>query len=257
VLESVTGWADGLTDSHWGEVGARMYSGPMPRFQRRTATEGACELWSFTSAYCEEPCSGVCVDTNRCEPWPVTLSAGVLTLEGLAVSPSLVFHKTVGYYSTETMPAELFADDAAVVARATGDQLPAFTASTSGVAPLVPHITNFEITLTPHQDFTLSWTPSVDPLARVRVVLNANNKGHGQPFAAILECEVADQAGHVVIPKSLIDAFPATANWRICAGTDCPRSHIIRYRRGEVTLAGGAVALTVGSDVQFGVIHQP
>jgi hypothetical protein len=59
-------------------------------------------------------------------------------------------------------------------------------------------------------------------------------------------------------PKAMIDAFPATENWQVCAGSDCPRSMIQRFNRGVAAIAdGGWVGLTVTSEVSFGVVHHP
>lgn len=69
------------------------------------------------------------------------------------------------------------------------------------------------------------------PGSRLRLTLNANNRGHGAPYQGIIECDIDDARGEVTIAKSLIVAFQSTHRWEICVGNDCPPSTVARYRR--------------------------
>jgi hypothetical protein len=261
VLEVRDGHGDGnggpITEYASGRADGRLYDGAPPRWQKLVRTDGACELWSYQPAFCDEPCSGVCVDTNDCRPFPSPRFAGTLQASGLRVPVTFLYDPYVGYYPDTNAPADLFDDEAAVRLAASGDVVPAFELTARGVAPLAAAITDHVITLAPHQPHTFTWTPGPDSAARVHVTLNANNQGHGNPYEAIIECDAADADGSLVVSAAIVDAFPATENWFLCVGSDCPRSTILRYRDAFARVGEGVVRLLVGSEIAFGVEHRP
>ena len=114
---------------------------------------------------------------------------------------------------------------------------------------------DYEFTITKGQDLTLTWTTSTDPSARVRLTYNANNRGHGAPYDAIITCEVADADGTLTVPAAMMDTFPATTAWRICAGRDCPPSTLRRFHHVATPALAGEVGLTVASEYYFFVDH--
>jgi hypothetical protein len=124
------------------------------------------------------------------------------------------------------------------------------------VPPLVAAFANDELPLADGADATVTWTPvdPDDPALRVRLVLNANNQGHGLPYESVIECDAAD-VGALVVPAAMIDAFPTTERWEACAGSDCPLSTLTRYRKASVDVAGAPVDLAVGSQIMLWVIH--
>ena len=241
----------------WSNVTARFYDGRPPAFHRVELEEGACTLRRYTPSSCNPACvDGLCVDENVCEPWPTQVSAGRLTVTGARVAVQ-IDPQNGWYYPSEPLPEDLFDDDAELTASLAGAELPAMSLDAAGTPPLVAAITDGKITV-PYpagEDFVLSWTPAGDG-ARVRVTLNSNNQGHGAPYLAIIECDVADAAGEVAIPETMLDAFPETRAWTVCAGSDCPPSSIRRYHRDTVPLGEDQeVELVVGSQVSFGVDH--
>ena len=226
------------------------------QWHREEARVGDCALKRFTPASCTPACSGdqVCVATNTCQTSPGFHGAGRLTLTGLAAPLSLA--DTGGYYSpTDVIPSELFADGATVTATLAGGAVPGHTVTVGGVPPLVAAIGD-KRTLTPGAAHTITWTPAGGD-ARVALAINANNRGHGAPFEAIIACDVPDSAGSITIAAALVDAFPETRAWTVCAGSDCPPSVLRRYRRATAAIPGGVVELIVGSQVSFGVDHLP
>jgi hypothetical protein len=236
------------------QVLGAFYADHPPSFHRVAMTSGDCELRLYTPSSCDPACTtGLCVETNVCEEFPTLVSAGRLTIDGLATAVSI--DPEGGYYYTQSvLPEDLFADDATVTAELAGADLPAMTLTAGGVPEIEAEITDGKITLIPGSDYTLRWTPAGS--GRVRVTLNANNQGHGGPFLGILECDVADAAGEVVIPAVLADAFPETQAWTVCAGTDCPPSTIRRYRRDAFDVGDDQeVELMVSSQRTFGVDH--
>jgi hypothetical protein len=237
-------------------VSAQFFDGPRPRYHTLTDAAGACTLEVFEAAFCDPACDGGYCNAGTCIPYPTFVPAGAVSIEGttapIELSPGDY------YYPAGPLPTDLFAPGAAVTASLAGDAagLPAMTLTAAAPAPIVAAIDDVAITLAPGVDHTVRWTPDDDdPSARVRLTLNANNVGHGYPFEAIIRCDVADAAGEVTIDAALVDAFPATEAWKICAGHDCPPSSLTRYHEDRRAVADGDVVLRVGARLEFGVIH--
>jgi len=245
------------TSNPYSRVGALFYDGRPPRFHREVMSEGPCTLRTYTPSLCTPECTdGLCVDTDVCEPWPTLVSAGRLTITGATVAIQIDPQNNY-YYSQDPLPENLFDDDATIGATLAGADLPAMSLETGAVAAIAPALDNGKIVV-PYpagEDFVLTWPPAGDG-SRVRVTINSNNLGHGNPYLAILECDVADSAGQVALPEAMLDAFPETLAWSACAGSDCPPSTIRRYRRDESPIGEDqAVELVVGTQVSFGVDH--
>jgi hypothetical protein len=237
-----------------GRIHVRFYDPAPPNFHRVTVTEGACTLRRYVPANCDPACTdGLCVGDNECEPWPGAASAGTLTIAGLGTAVSMT--PVDGYYYAEALPDELFDDDAEITAELAGDDLPGGTLETTGVPPIEVDIET-KIVLDPGEDHTIEWTPGGG--GRIRVTINANNQGHGGPYLGIITCEAADAAGQLTIPAALIDQFPETRAWTVCAGTDCPPSSIERFRATFLPVGDGrAIELKVSNLYYFGVDHFP
>lgn len=247
----------GPTEYRSARVGARFYDGRAPSFHREAMRAGACTLSTYTRSQCTPACTdGLCVETNVCEAWPTLVSAGRLAIAGLAVALT-IDPQLNDYYPDDALPENLFADDAAVTATLAGADLPAASIDASGVPALATDIVDGQL-IAPYPaaaDVVIHWTPAGDG-SRVRVTLNSNNQGHGMPFLAVLSCDVADAAGEVALPAAMLDAFPETDNWMVCAGTDCPRSTIARYHRGAAPVgADHEIELRVANQLSFGVVH--
>jgi hypothetical protein len=244
-----------------GYVFGELMTGGLHRYHTETMAAGACRLLEYEPAFCDPPCyTGLCSPGNVCGPYPTYLSAGTLTITGLRQPLSVTpvgcgFCDGEQYWPQSQLPEDLFAPDATVTASAPGAAFPAFSVTAGAVPTLEATFPDDKITIQDGVDFTLRWTAG-DGDARVRVILNANNAGHGAPYAAILECDGPD-TGSIVIPGALISAFPSTMAWQACAGSDCPPSRVMRYRRGTTEAGGGVVELLVASEVLFGVDHNP
>ncbi|MBL8623461.1 MAG: hypothetical protein JNK64_19270 [Myxococcales bacterium] len=236
-----------------GTVLGYFLDAPALGWHDEVARAGACTLARYTPALCDPACTdGVCLRPGQCVAPPRFHSAGRLTLTGLATP--LTIDGADGYYTPQTqLPAALFADDATVTATLAGAAVPAHAITARGVPPLVAAIDR-KVTLAPGVDHTVTWTPAGGD-ARVRLTINANNSGHGAPYAAIIECDVADAAGQITIAAALIDGFPPTSAWTVCAGSDCPPSTLRRYHRATAAIPGGDAELIVGSQLSFGVDH--
>jgi hypothetical protein len=236
----------------YARVTAQFFAAGPARFHRFVAEEGGCTLRAYTPASCDPVClDGLCVD-NTCEPWPTYSSAGTLTITGLTTAVSITPES--GYYAYyDPLPEDLFADDATVTARLAGDEIPAATLTAGGVRPLATPITD-RITLVPGEDHTVTWTP--DGGGHVRLTINANNQGHGGPYLGIIECLADDSDGSITVPAALVDQFPETRAWTVCAGSDCPPSWLRRYHETPVPVGTDQqITLTVATEQAFGVDH--
>jgi len=250
------------TRAPWGASGVLdgvFVAEGLPRWHTEVATGGTCRLLRFQAAFCDPPCSGFCREGNVCLPFPTFTDAGRLTVTGakapITADPGP--YGFVGHGYGASLPADLFDDGDLLTARFAGGPLPAFEVAARGVAPLVVTLANDELPLPNGADVTFRWTAApAGADTRVRLTLNANNAGgHGSPYAAILECDAPD-TGSLVIPRAMIEAFPATYRWEVCAGSDCPLSSATRYRRGAADLAAGRVDFLAGARVSFWIIHE-
>lgn len=267
VTEGIDGTKDEptgpVTERPYGRVDAHFDEPNAPVFHTDIMTSGACTLKKWVPSQCPgDFCSGICQE-GVCKPYTSYVDAGNVTITGLALPASMNASAYGAFYYLENVvvPAELYTPGSTITAKLAGKgTFPALTFMTAGPSPLTTSIAKHELTLTPHADAAITWTAGSVPGASVRLTLNANNHGHGQPYEAIIVCEVADAAGTLTVPKAMIDAFPATQNWGSCVLNDCPRSTIQRLTRGIATLPnsnGGWVSLTVSSEVSFGVVHVP
>lgn len=222
-------------------------------WQTETGREGDCRLLELeTSPEGCDLCETLCVG-GVCEPFPDPLSAGTITLTGANVPVTLTYD--YGFYYLYELVPDLFDAGDLIGVSASGDEVPAFALEALAPPALVSaELQDDEILLSDDEDFVFRWTPAGCD-ARVRLTLNANNAGHGLPYAAILECDAPD-TGSLTIARALIQGFPPTYRWEACAGSDCPLSSLARYTRDETALAGGTVELLVGSRVLFWVRHR-
>jgi hypothetical protein len=252
--------SEGGGESVTARVDARFFQGREPQFHREAMRSGDCALRTFENASCTPACTdGLCVETNVCEPWPTFVSAGRLTITGLARTVEIDPMSGL-YYPDGPLPPDLFASSADITASLAGADIPALSVSTRGVAPIVPDVVDGKVTVSnpATQPLMIRWTPLTaagETGTRVRLTLNSNNRGHGAPFDAIIECDVADTAGEIAVAPALLDAFPETFAWRICAGSDCPPSWLRRYRRAAAPVGEREVELRVSSTFTFGIEH--
>ncbi|HTE56268.1 MAG TPA: hypothetical protein VK698_35690 [Kofleriaceae bacterium] len=237
------GWVEAVmvADQAW------RFSGLAPQLQQETAREGDCVLYEYEPSFCDQPCDGFCVE-DTCRAYPRYLSAGTLHVTGagepLDLEPDALTYWGAEYRREIDPPPA----GAAIQLCAAGGDTAGFTADLVAVEPLDIDIPDDLIVLADGDDLALDWTPSSDPDARVRLTLNTDNEHHGLPFAAIIECDTADE-GHLVVPRALIEAFPPVAapppGPVACSGTDCPVSRLTRYRAAQVTASELSPELSV------------
>lgn len=222
----------------------RTYEQPLPA---RVAAAGDCALYRRTNPSCPGGCNAndVCIADNQCAPGARFASAGDITVTGLR-EPATLTPSPYGYVAP-TLPADFFADDAAIHVSAAGDVIPAFAADVGGVVPLVHQIAGDFVELHDGEDETIRWTPEPGD-ARIQIALYLG--WHGTPWTDLLICETADD-GELVIPAATIDPMSyldgaALFQWP---------SWISRYRRAWVTTPVGDLEIIAASQAALGLIH--
>ena len=221
-----------------------------PSWHTEVARDGACRVLAYETGFCAG-CSGVCLAPDECRPWPDYLSAGSITVSGLAGGDVVLEPEFDRRYQTWGGLAEpLFAADDLVSVAAAGDQVGAFSVSARGVARLtVPALDQAgEALLADGADIELTWP---EPVAGSRVHLLAHSGGalHGTPPEQILECD-SDDTGSLVLTAAILEALPAFGSGCVKMH-DCAKLGIMRYARAVAATDRGELLLTVGSGINY------
>ncbi|MBN1771307.1 MAG: hypothetical protein JXB32_08610 [Deltaproteobacteria bacterium] len=216
--------------------------------------EGDCRLLHYGASSCTEPCwDGVCRG-GVCEPFPDYQTAGTVTLTGLGAGPATLEDMGYGVYYV-WLPGFTVVGGAAVGVQATGGEFPAFSIDGRQPSPLEATFTTVdELHLANGVDTVVTWTPADFCGSRIRLQLKTTTVSHGLPPTWMIECDVPD-TGTLTIPRALVEAFPATYRWEVCAGVDCPMSVLARYTRATGGAAGAEAELVVESVRMFYILH--
>lgn len=178
-------------------------------------------------AWCDPECEpGTYCDevTLTCVDHQPPVSAGIIDVTGLKATCQIV-PETQYYYYTPTFtpePAdgEIFDEGSTIVATAEGADVPAFSASATGVANL-----DTDLTCPPQlqsgQSVTVNWTKSA--VGNVSLFLGSGN--HASQFSRI-ECKASADKGQFVVDGGLITELLADGapiwRWNLTrATTDC------------------------------------
>ncbi len=253
--------AFGEGGTEWSYVQASIID-PRPQYMALEMEAGDCRMWSYQPGDCGQ-CTGLCDAEGECVPFPISLSAGTLTVGGVEGGDIEIEPTEYGYFLQSSPPADLFgADSDVTLAAAGGDDVAAFSLSAGGVDPVsIDLVEGGEegradtLRLEDGGDLTLTWDPA-RPGTRVRLEINSNNRGHGLPVDSMIECE-SDDDGSLTVPRAMIEAFPDKPYQNICAGTDCPPSTVTRYRYDRAAVGDLEVELRVEFREQFIVVHEP
>lgn len=193
--------------------------------------DGTCRIYPF-------PCLG---QVGACGS-PPQFSAGTITLGGLRRAVTLVPNAASFYPSPAGLPADLFADDAAITVSAAGDQVPAFSLAAGGVTPMVSSYVDASLGLVPGQPLALTWTAGGGD-ARVRLKVNWSSICHAGGEWYVLECDTAD-TGAFTVPASITAVLPSRAGFGQCG------ARLSRVR--TATVPGKDLSLVVASSDYFG-----
>lgn len=210
---------------------ASIYATFTDRDQPDRYDDGTCRVYP-------RPCLG---QVGACGT-PPQYSAGTLTITGLARPITLVPDgETHSYPSPGGLPTDLFADAATIAVTASGGSVAGFSATLTGVTPLVSPYAGASAGVVPGQPHPLTWDAASDG-ARIRFLLNWANICHAGAEWYVLVCEVPD-TGSFTIPAAATMALPA-AGFGPCGGG------LARVRHAAVP--DRAVDVTVASADYFG-----
>jgi hypothetical protein len=226
---------EGVTPAYTTVLGS-VYSGAYPTdvIETPIATEGGCTTYQFSRHSCTTPtCTGdqKCAGPNDCRATPTLVNVGTVTLDGVGAAPLTLAAINNNYQYPADIEYPGFAEGATLTLAATGGSFPAFTVTTTGVAPIVMRGTTFE--LASGQPLLVEWEPGGNADATVSVALNISRHGGS---AGYLECQVSD-TGSLTIPATPITRLIALG----VAGF--PQLTLTRTSRGEASVPGGKIAL--------------
>ncbi len=248
----------GEDGSAWARVRASIID-PRPVYHRLEQESGACRLWTYEVGDCSG-CDGLCNADGECIPLPVELSAGTLTISGLAEGLVVPFTE-FGYDPSNDLPVDLFGDgDRVTLEAAGGADVRAFSLEVDSPPRVAIDLEaggkgiDDSLRLEDGEDLVVSWSPAV-PGTRVRLEILSNNRGHGLPVDVMIECE-ADDSGELVVARELVEAFPDHPYATICVGSDCPPSTLTRFRSDRTSIDGRDVELVVAAQQEFIVVHE-
>jgi hypothetical protein len=214
-------------------VYAVFYDGPVPSSERELNAAGDCRLLEEERPFCTDPCDGVCVATNTCEPLPVRITGGQLSI-------------AAGQFSIGIDPGAdnvygEWLDGAPVRGEATisleGGPAPALDMNATMPPALVMPDLDADYEIPETGDWTLEWTPGGDAAARVR--LEVHNDLHGGGLNSRIVCDAAD-SGTLVVDAALLDHARFRVNG---ACGECPLQMFRRYRTPAVSVDGVSVEL--------------
>jgi hypothetical protein len=201
---------------------------------------GGCRLLRKRLLHCDPGCGPgqTCGEGGACIRYPDNVSAGTVTVSGLARAVSMKPTAVGNHYSDTRLPHPGFAPGADIVLRAGGGELAPFALRGWGVSALV--LPAQELLLAPDRPLAVAWTPGPAGPARVELLLTIDQHG---VTPSILLCEVPDD-GAATIAAELVTAL-------IAAGASgYPKLQITRQTVDTAALASGCVELIVGAGAE-------
>jgi hypothetical protein len=227
----------------------RVSDGPTPPLtaSKQTAMDGACQLLVPVTPFCSPSCgAGVCIADGVCQAYPKVQNLGDVTVSGIDCGgASVTLKNTSGNYQLPpgvscSYPG--FKEGDSLRLMAAGADLPAFSAVTTGIAPL--ELTTTALPVAAGQDFHLTWKPAANPKAsHIHVKLDISH--HGGTRGAV-HCDL-DDTGDVTISGALMTKLLALG----VAGY--PTVIVTRTATGTAALASGHVEFKIASDVETAV----
>jgi len=197
-----------------------------------------CTAYKFSQQACiEVECSSSqrCAGPEDCQELPTLVSVGSVSLTGFDAGPLALTATNNNYQYPSDLAYPGFADGAALSLTATGSHYPAFTISTTGVAPMELNADTFF--LASGSPLLVEWVAGRNSAARVSLVLNMTKHGGS---AGYLECDVPD-SGSFTIPTTVLAEL---INLGVAG---FPQLTATRHTQGTAAVPGGRIALNVAS----------
>jgi hypothetical protein len=216
-----------------------------------TAEAGDCQLFEPSLPFCDPGCgSEVCIAAGVCAGYPRGLDLGAVTLGGVRTDqggdsvvmkplPPKFNYQLPGSPQLEYPP---FAADDEVTLDVEGGEVPAFSASARGIAPL-ELIGDGAIPFTADAATELRWQPAPSEGSHIRVLVDISHHGGHK---GEIRCESED-TGALDIAASLNAQLLELG----LAGN--PTLEVSRESSASVAVASGRVALTLTSAVKRGL----
>lgn len=232
---------------------AAFYLPERPVYQHLADREGACELWRFGVAQCDEPCDGLCVAPGRCVAFEWSEAGDVAVVGG--ASATLTTNGGWYQFADPPEPSLLLAGQVSITAA--GGAIGAFAQTLPMPAPLDVDLPD-PVVLDDDAGWTITWTPEPGGTARVRLEILSADASHGSVRSVILRCEVADAAGLLVVAPRLVAQLPEleTTHFGLCPGAECPPSTLARVHTARLPTPQGIVDLVVGHEFAFWPRHE-
>jgi len=230
----------------------KIYDGAYPGqiIWEEAAKAGDCVLLTPRVPFCNTPCGGsaVCVEDDTCEDYPLSGSAGTVTVKGLNTEDGKSEFTMTPIANNYQAPATAklsypaFAEGDTISMTASGDRFAAFKLSGTGIAPLA--LTNKSFALAPDQALTLTWTPAAEPTrSTLHVKLDISHHGGSK---GMISCDTPD-TGSLELGAPLITQLLGLG----AAGF--PTIIVTRQSVGSATIAEGRIDLVLASSLEYAV----
>ena len=235
-------------DATYLELTGAILDGPAIAFHVESDRIGACRLLIYDGAACDPACEAgyACLD-GACVPNPAALSAGALTLRGIADAPVVVEPTSDAQYYWSTSQIGVL-DVPAIRVEAAGGAVAPFALEACVAEPPAP-IGDWSAAMAargPGEDVTLAWSNPL-PTARVYLRMTTGIGTHGGISPVEIECERRD-TGALTLPGAFLDALYGCDCWS-CG--ECGDNRLFRYHADEAEAGGTTVQLRTQSAAAF------
>ncbi len=230
----------------------KIYDGAVPEnvVWEEQQKDGDCRLLTPRVPFCNTPCGGsaVCVENDKCAPYPTAHGAGAVTVSGIKLesgATSFTMIPVVNSYQPAAgtkLAYPGFAEGDDLKLEAAGDYYAPFSLAAKGVPAL--QLTAPSYALAAGQPLKLAWAPPTKPGAStVQVKLDISH--HGGTKGKIT-CDTAD-SGSLEVSAALVTKLLALG----VAGF--PTVIVTRRAVASTVIAPGRVELVISSDIEQAV----
>lgn len=233
-------------------VEARLNDGPsMPFWGSHLESLGDCAYYqNLIQPKCDPECEQwveFCGQDKQCYPIPQRVSAGTITIDGLAVPATLTPDDTAWYNIEWEQPDDLFSPDSDILVSADGAEVPAFEVQLAGVGDMAAQWGG-NYTLEDGKDNEFAWTPQGDGSTMELAIVTG---WHGAPPPAMIWCSAPDEAGKIVVPQKFVEAFPPAGG----VGLFQHISWANRVNRKVVESPYGLIEVVAMGELMFSIAH--